>query len=171
MKSDNISNQALRINIAKYAVLAIILIFVYNVFSQTYADSSATVSQLESAVMKVDTDELKATQSGTDLDIKKMFGLNVADYEGAVYNRPVSNMDAQELLIIRAASTDQTKDIENAVKSRIDKQKKVFEGYAPKQYDMLCDAKVVVKGRFVMYVTANNSERYISAFNEELKRS
>lgn len=171
MNNRNMALDSFVISIAKYAVLVVIVLFVYNVFSQTYADSDMTAKQLETEVLEADKDGLKGAQQANVLDIKKAFGLNTSDYEGSVYYRPVSNMDAEELLIIRAASSEQVSDIEDAIDSRIDKQKKVFEGYAPEQYKQLSDAGVIVKGRFVLYVVSDDADKYISAFTKALKRS
>lgn len=171
MSNGKIVLNGLLINIAKYAVLVIIAVFVYNVFSQTYADSSITAKQLETEVFKADSNGLKGAETAGVMEIKKIFGLNTSDYEGSIYHKPKSNMDAEELLIIRAASLEQVQSIEDAIDTRLDKQKKVFEGYAPKQYKQLENARVVVKGRFVLYVVSDDADKYASAFTDAIKRN
>ena len=62
MNNRNMALDSFVISIAKYAVLVVIVLFVYNVFSQTYADSDMTAKQLETEVLEADKDGLKGAR-------------------------------------------------------------------------------------------------------------
>lgn len=69
----------------------------------------------------------------TVLDFKRIFGLNAEDYEGIAYFKPVSQMDVEELLIVKVKSEEQMESLEEAADERIENQKKSFDGYGAAQ--------------------------------------
>ena len=106
---------------------------------------------------------------GDNQMIKRLYGINPDDYEGCILYYPETNMDAQELLIVKLADVSQHDEIEAAVEKRIDTQKKTFDGYGVEQYALLTDHCVVdVRGNYVLFVVNENSESAKSAFSDAL---
>ena len=101
---------------------------------------------------------------GTVLDFKRIFGLNAEDYEGVVYFKPISQMDVEELLIVKLASDDQAEALEEAVNDRIDSQKTSFDGYGVAQCALLEKAIVKTQGNFLFYCVSPDAEKYYQAF-------
>ena len=102
---------------------------------------------------------------GTVLDFKRIFGLNAEDYEGVVYFKPISQMDVEELLIVKLASDDQAEALEEAVNDRIDSQKTSFDGYGVAQCALLEKAIVKTQGNFLFYCVSPDAEKYYQAFS------
>ena len=100
----------------------------------------------------------------TALDFKRIFGLNAEDYDGTVYFKPISQMDVEELLIVRLKSDDQAEALENAVEERIKNQKTSFDGYGAAQCALLEKAIVKRKGNFLFYCVSPEAEKYCDAF-------
>ena len=100
----------------------------------------------------------------TVLDFKRIFGLNAEDYEGIAYFKPVSQMDVEELLIVKVKSEEQMESLEEAADERIENQKKSFDGYGAAQCVLLEKAIVKKKGNFLFYCTSPDAEEYCNRF-------
>ena len=101
-------------------------------------------------------------------DFKRIFGLNAEDYEGTAYFKPISQMDVEELLIVKVASDDQMETLEKAVEERVENQKKSFDGYGAAQCALLEKAIVKEKGNFLFYCTSPDAEEYCDRFADAL---
>lgn len=100
--------------------------------------------------------------------LKKHYGLNAQDYEGVVLYSPISNMDAEELLIVKLRSTEQMEPLMDAVQTRLDSQTNIYEGYAPEQYDLCTHAVQDPKGNYFLFVVHTNADQIQAAFEKAL---
>lgn len=112
--------------------------------------------------------DLSNVQEGTNSDLKKYYGLSASDYEGVVYYAPVSNMDAEELLIIKLKDTSQADTVESAIQSRLETQKNTFDGYGVEQYNLLEKSVLDVKGNYILYVVHADASKADQAFKNNL---
>lgn len=112
--------------------------------------------------------DLSNVQEGTHSDLKKYYGLSASDYEGVVYYAPVSNMDAEELLIIKLKDTSQADTVESAIQSRLETQKNTFDGYGVEQYNLLEKSVLDVKGNYILYVVHADASKADQAFKNSL---
>lgn len=112
--------------------------------------------------------DLSNVQEGTNSDLKKYYGLSASDYEGVVYYAPVSNMDAEELLIIKLKDTSQADTVESAIQSRLETQKNTFDGYGIEQYNLLEKSVLDVKGNYILYVVHADASKADQAFKNSL---
>ncbi len=112
--------------------------------------------------------DLSSVQEGSNSDLKKYYGLSAADYEGVVYYAPVSNMDAEELLIIKLKDTSQEDTVKSAIQSRLETQKNTFDGYGVEQYNLLEKSVLDVKGNYILYVVHADASKADQAFKNSL---
>jgi len=99
---------------------------------------------------------------------KKHYGLNAQDYEGVVLYSPISNMDAEELLIVKVSDPEQMDALVQAVKDRLETQTNIYEGYAPAQYDLCLHAVTCEEGNFLLFVVHENADQIEAAFKKAL---
>lgn len=128
--------------------------------------SDADISDVAKHV--TETVSMQDMQESTNRLFKKFYGLNASDYEGVVLYSPVSNMDAEELLIVKLKSTSQAEEVKAAVESRLATQKASFEGYGVAQYDLLEKHILDVKGNYILYVVHGDADAADQAFRESL---
>lgn len=100
-------------------------------------------------------------EQATVLDFKRIFGLNAEDYEGIAYFKPVSQMDVEELLIVKVKSEEQMESLEEAADERIENQKKSFDGYGAAQCALLEKAIVKKKGNFLFLLHVTGCGRIL----------
>lgn len=100
--------------------------------------------------------------------LKKYYDLNPGDYEDVVLYFPVTNMDPQELLIIRLQDPSQAESVVSAIKKRQETQIGIYEGYAPEQL-ALCEQGIVdVQGNYILYVVHEDAELIDGIFRDSL---
>ena len=81
---------------------------------------------------------------------------------------PSSNMQAEEMLIIKLADTQQAKEVRTAIEKRLQTQKNAFDGYAPQQFDLCSRAIIDVRGNYVLFVIHENAAEIDAQFRRAL---
>lgn len=148
--------------IARWVCAALLVVFLFVLFGSNPV-SSADPAAVESAV----TAQIEMTNmlKADNQMIKRLYGLDPSSYESCVLYYPTTNMQAEELLIIKLADTAQAEQIETAIQARLETQKASFDGYGIEQYDMLTNNAVVeVRGNFVLFVVNAASAQAREAF-------
>lgn len=100
--------------------------------------------------------------------MKRFYGVNPKEYEGAVLYAPQDNMDVHELFIVKLKDVSQQETIERAIEERLDTQIKSFEGYGAEQIALLQKHVLEVKGNYVFYMVGENAQAARKAFLNSL---
>ena len=74
-----------------------------------------------------------------------------------------SSMSAQEILLVKTKTTEQAEEVKAAVEQRRANRRNDFDGYAPDQVQLLDEAQISVRGKFVFYAVSPK-QRLISLF-------
>lgn len=138
----------------KTGLILCLLVFIGSMlFSKS--DSKKSVAEVETSIAAVV--DLSSMEKGGDRDVRRAFGINVNDYDGVVYYKPISTMDVEEMLIVKLKSNEQGEALESAVQSRIDSQLQSFQGYGAEQCQLLENAVIKVQGNFVFYTVSKDA--------------
>lgn len=128
--------------------------------------SHAKLETVTAAVTEaVDT---QAMQAADAQKIKRLYGLNPADYAGVVLYYPVTNMDAEELLLVQLNQLSQQETVEAAVQSRLETQKTSFDGYGAEQTALLEESVLEVRGNYILFVVHPEAAAARTAFLQTL---
>ena len=157
MKANNIIYTIIRILLVA-GLIAAIVIFVFLRNSESLTPAQEVFDKVTATVNS------EKMEISTDRYFKKYYGLNAADYDGVLYYAPVSNMDAEELLVVKLKSTDQAEALTEAILERQAGKEQSFEGYAPEQYALAQDYILDVQGNYILFVIDPNAEEIDSAF-------
>ena len=101
---------------------------------------------------------------GTAEVMKYVIAVLILGYE---YSSDAS-ISVEEVLLIEAKNEAQTAEIREAVERRIEQRRNDFDGYAPEQVQLLENAQVLVRGRFVFMAVSPDAEQYRTAFVKSL---
>ena len=153
------------LTIIRIAMVAALLIF-FIVFQVGNKTSNASLESVSENV--VGTLDLEGMQESNNRMFQKFYGLDAEDYEGVTLYSPASNMDAQELLIVKLKDSSQAEAVTEAINSRLETQMNSFEGYGIEQYAMLEDHVLDVQGNFILYVVHPNAGSADEAFRNSL---
>lgn len=141
----------------KYAVLLAIIVFVVITFVTNQAGKAPFDSVEASLDAAVDTSVLVKADS---YELKRLYGLNPADYEGVVLYRASFAMSAEEVLVIKTASRTQLEEVQAAIDRRLKSRKNDFEGYLPEEAKLISDAVVQVRGNYIFMIASANQDQY-----------
>ena len=150
------------VRIGMAALLLIFIIYLQIGGKTSNAEVTDVAAQVTAAV------DMSSMQESTNRLFKKFYGLNANDYEGIALYSPVSNMDAEEILIVKLKSTSQADEVKEAIESRCQTQKDSFEGYGIEQYALLEDALIDVQGNYILYIVHADARAGDEAFRKSL---
>ena len=156
-KASNVIFTLLRIVL----VAALVAAIVFYVFLRNRESTIPASDVFKKVEQTVKTEKMEKT---TDRYFKKYYGLNAADYDSVLYYAPVSNMDAEELLVIKLKNSDQADAVTDAILKRQSDKEQSFEGYAPEQYALAQDYILDVQGNYILFVIDPKAEEIDNAF-------
>lgn len=161
------SNLAGIVLLAVRCVLVVILLGVMISTQFAEKNSKSSVGTVEANILS-SIEKGKNMEKSTNRMLKKMYGLNAGDYEGVVFYKPVSGMDAQEMLIIKLKNSQQKESVVAAIEKRLASQKNVFDGYGIEQTALLNNAIIDARGNFVFYVVHDAANDADHAYRNSL---
>ena len=145
----------------KYACIFAVLVFIGSLLLGE-ASSNASIEEVESAVTA--TMDLSGMEKASNRMMKRLYGLNANDYEGAVLYISTFNMDVEELLIVKVKDISQTETVSAAAESRKETQLTNFDGYGVEQCQLLNDSILNVRGNYIFFVVSPNAKEAEKAF-------
>lgn len=161
-RTKNIITTAVRIVL----VIALTAAIIFFVFMNDRKISTKEAGEVMAAIEPVvKTEKMEKT---SERFFKKYYGLNPADYDGIIYYAPVTNMDAEELLIVKLKDLDQADEVLDAIEERADTKTNTFEGYAPEQYELCRDRIIDRQGNYILFVVGEDAEKIDSAYRDAL---
>ena len=155
------STKIILLEVLKWLFVAALCVFLYFMLSAN-RESRAAFSDVQEAVISAA--DLTPMARGDNQTLKRLYGLSASDYENVLLYYPTTNMGAEELLLIQLKDLSQQQAVKDAIESRLDTQKKSFDGYGVDQYAMLEKAVVEVQGNYILLVVANDPAPVRKAF-------
>mgnify|MGYP002767490364 FL=1 len=155
------STKIILLEVLKWLFVAALCVFLYFMLSAN-RESRAVFSDVQEAVISAA--DLTPMAEGDNQTFKRLYGLSASDYENVLLYYPTTNMGAEELLLIQLKDLSQQQAVKDAIGSRLDTQKKSFDGYGVDQYAMLEKAVVEVQGNYILLVVANDPAPVRKAF-------
>ena len=119
--------------------------------------------------------ELAFSSSGYQLEkagamrLKRAYGINAADYKEVLYYIPSNTMSVDEMLIVKLADSSQQASVLAAIESRLEVQKKAFDGYGTNQFDILKGAVVYTTGDYVCLFVSEDAGKWRDTVKSVLK--
>lgn len=146
----------------KTILIGCIVLFMAYMLMNVQPNSDADIVEIEN---KITSEGNLGTMTKKDsMMIKKVFGLNDAEFEGAIYYKGEGAMDVTELLIIKLKSNAQSVAVEAAIRDRLDSQIQSFTNYGTNQLQLLENSEIKVVGNYCFYVVSENAVQFKEIF-------
>ncbi len=110
--------------------------------------------------------DLDGLEEAKDMRLKRAFGLNVSDYEEYLYFAPDNTMSVNEFLIVKTIDASQVSSVRAGIESRLEAEKKAFDGYGVNQTELLNNSKLIEEGRYVIFSCGEHADEFIRAARE-----
>lgn len=153
------------VSVVKYVLIVMLIAFIIGLLKDGEI-SNEKISKVTKNVTK-SMDMNKLSESDNRM-VKRLYGINAKDYEGVSLYVAGSNMEVEELLIVKLKSTEQSEVVKEAIQKRLDRQLESFEGYGPEQCKLLNDHVLDIRGNYILYVVNKKAEAADKAFRKSL---
>lgn len=150
---------------AKIGLCALLVLLLWTQLGQN-RQSATPFEQMQAAVTTAA--DLSPVQPGDNQMIKRLYGLDPAEFDGCLLYYPNTNMGAEELLLVRLRSTAQQDAVSAAVEARLAAQRSSFDGYGVEQMELLSRCVVEIRGNYVLFVVGADAQTVRQAFLDAL---
>lgn len=110
--------------------------------------------------------DLEQINVGDEKTLKKLYNLNNNDIEDFISYAPKSNMDTDEILVLKLKDEKDMSIIKKEVKKRIDSQGESFKNYRPENYEIIKNSVLEDEGKYLILIISKNA----SNINETIKK-
>ena len=148
-----------------FALLIIILIVMKFAGNRV---SKADFKDVKKAVEKTVKDD-ETMLDGDNVMVKRLYGLDPADYDGVMLKYPSTNMNVNEVFLVKLKDVKQQEQVQEAIERRLATQKNNFENYGTNQYSILKKSVIDVQGNYIMFVVNEKTSPVVKAFENSLK--
>lgn len=103
-------------------------------------------------------------------NIRRFLSLDPSTYQHIRYYKNKDTMQSSEIVIVQFKSDDQADDFKQAMQKHVDDQIKIFDGYLPKEADLLKQCKIVTQANYGIYVTNKKADTIVNNWQQSLKK-
>ncbi len=145
------------------ATVLITFIALYQVLKVKDADMDSLRKNLSQAI---DDEQMDI---GDSSKLRKLYYISKNEVEDFILYAPKSNMDANEVLILKGESEEVIQQLKVKVEGRIKKQSDSFNSYRPEEYDIISNRVLDIKGKYLILIISKDSATIEAAINKEFK--
>ena len=143
------------LELLRWLCAGLAVVFLVVSFRQEPVSSAAFEDVASAVTASVD---LSALQEGSVQMVKRLYGLNPSDFDGCLLYYPQTNMEAEELLLLKLRDTSQQEAVRAAVEARLETQ-----------YDLLTNHSILdIRGNYVLVVVHKDAAAVQQAFRGAL---
>lgn len=100
--------------------------------------------------------DLSLMNEGDKSKLRKLYNLSAADLEEFKLYAPKTNMEANQILILKAKDQSQIEGIKECIDNEIQRQAASFKDYRPDQYTLIENNVLKVKGKYIFLVVSKD---------------
>lgn len=127
-----------------------------------------SVEDIESNIINnINIDNL---EKGNQKALRRLYGISQDDLEEFALYIPKSNMDVDEILILKVKNKEKIYDIEEKIEDRVERQIKNFDGYGREQVGLLNDYEIKIKDKYILFSVSDKSEDIKELFIKSIKQ-
>ena len=144
------------------AIIMIIFIGLYPILRVKTADMDAIRNDLDKYYTNQDLVEV-----GDKKRLSNLYYINENEVEDFVSYTPRTNMDVEEVLVLKVNENKNVSEIKEKINKRLQKQGESFKNYRPEKYKVIEDAILEQEGQYLIFIVSENS----SAVKKIIKRN
>ncbi|RED75153.1 DUF4358 domain-containing protein [Cohnella phaseoli] len=98
--------------------------------------------------------------------LKKLYHLDADEVQDFVLYTAQSNVEANELAVIKVKQENQAESVKEKIMKRIEAQEVKLKDYRPEQYYLVEKHILKIKGRYILFTVSKDAEKIESAFDK-----
>lgn len=134
----------------------------------TEAPSQAQVEDFDVAEMVdgiLERVQTPAMMPGSDMELTEVYGIPADKVDAYAIRVPMMNVSATEISAFRAASEDDVQAIVDGINKRVEALTSQWETYLADQLELVQNHKLIVQGRYVLFVVGDED---LSSYSENV---
>lgn len=145
------------------AIIISLFIGLYPILSVKDADMTAIKNDLEKNI------NLDSVNIGDEKTLKNIYYININSIDDFVSYAPKSNMDVEEILILKIKKNENISEIKAKVTKRLEKQRGSFKNYSPEKYKIIEDTILEEEGQYLIFIISENSSSIYKIIKDNFK--
>ena len=154
------------LRIAGIAKWALIVLLAVVLIMQAAGNRSSTTPFEEMAGAVRQSTDLSPMTEGDNQMLKRLYGIDGAEFDGVMLYYPASSMGAEEILLIHMKDPAQKEAVQEAMEIRRAAQLSNFDGYGVEQTAMLENSILEVRNNYALFVSAQDPASVQEAFRK-----
>lgn len=150
-----------------YYILIATVLITFIALYQVLKVKDADMDSLRKNLSQVIDDE--QMDIGDSSKLRKLYYISKNEIEDFILYAPKSNMDANEVLVLKGKSEEVIQQLKVKVEGRIKKQSDSFNSYRPEEYDIISNRVLDIKGKYLILIISKDSATIEAAINKEFK--
>jgi len=150
-----------------YYILIATVLITFIALYQVLKVKDADMDSLRKNLSQVIDDE--QMDIGDSTKLRKLYYISKNEVEDFILYAPKSNMDANEVLVLKGKSEEVIQQLKVKVEGRIKKQSDSFNSYRPEEYDIISNRVLDIKGKYLILIISKDSATIEATINKEFK--
>lgn len=149
-------------------ILCSLLIFILTSCSSSKpTDKNVSVKDINEKIKEsVDISNMNV---GDSEKLEKLYDINSEDLEDFALYTPSTNIEANEILVMKVKDSSKMDDIKDKISARIDGQAANFKDYLPDEYYLIEKHVLKTKDNYILFVISEDADKIEKAFDESFK--
>lgn len=146
-----------------YIFLAALVIGTFIGLYKAFEIKDIDILKVKTTITESTDVSLMDEDDGTKL--RKLYNINKYDLDEFIYYAPKSNMEANEILVIKPKNPSDFENIKSTANNRIKTQSDSFRNYNLEQYEILSNYVLEEKNDYIIIVISKDSEKIMKSLN------
>lgn len=143
------------------SIVLITFIGLYNVLKIKEPDMATLKTKILGSADLTNMDE------GDTKKLRKLYYINKNQIEDFIFFAPKTNMDASEILILKAKTSEDLIELKERVEARLEKSANSFESYRPDQYELIQNKVLKIRGNYLILVVSEEAAKIEKIIDKE----
>ena len=113
--------------------------------------------------------KLDSINIGDEKTLKNLYYINIGSIEDFISYAPKSNMDVEEILILKLKHGANMDEIKTKVSTRVEKQSESFKNYNPEKYGIIENTILEEEGQYLIFIISENSSSIYKLIKDNFK--
>jgi 50S ribosomal subunit-associated GTPase HflX len=150
----------------QYVILAILVICTFIGLFNVLQVKNVGIEDIKQCIEQTtDVSAMQYDDNGAKL--KKLYGINKRDLDDFALYAPKSNMEANEILILKAKTKDDIKTLQAKINDRVQKQSDSFKNYEQTQYGIISNYVLEQKEQYLILIISKDSKSIKEAIDKK----
>lgn len=148
----------------QYCILATLVIISFVGLYNVIKEKEVSIGQINDKIVKVT--DINQMDKGDNVKLRKLYYINKSEVEDFILYAPKNNMQSNEILIVKAKSQDNIKDLKSKMQKRIDKQSDSFKSYRPEEYKIISKHVLKEKNQYIILIISKDVKKIEQSVDE-----